>query len=119
MMWKRGHLVTAESDIQNAIRRELPKHNCFIYRANVGKVKTVDGTWFDTGLPKGFPDTFGFDKEDKQIFFIEVKNEKGKPRKEQLLFHEFLAAQGITHGIARSVEDAVKIVKGKLVGYGY
>lgn len=31
--------MTAEIDIQNAIRRELPKYGHFVYRGNVGKVK--------------------------------------------------------------------------------
>ena len=111
--------MTAEIDIQNAIRREVAKQGHFIYRANVGKVRMQDGRWFDTGLPSGFPDTFGFRSTDKQIFFIEVKNEKGKPRDVQVRFHEFLTKQNVIHGIARSAEDALKIVEEGLIGYGF
>ena len=102
--------MAAEIDIQNEIRRELPFHNCFVFRGNVGKVKTIDGRWFDTGLPPGFPDLFGFRKTDGKMFFIEVKNEKGRLRPDQITFGEFLKSQPVLYGVARSVEDALKIV---------
>jgi len=97
----------------------ISNDDCTIFRANVGKVKTDSGRWFDTGLPPGFPDLFGFRHKDHQIFYIEVKNERGKPREDQIKFHEFLAKQKIIHGIARSPEDALKIVDESLVGYGF
>ena len=111
--------MTAEIDIQNAIRREVAKRGHFIYRANVGKVRMQDGRWFDTGLPSGFPDLFGFRRTDKQIFFIEVKNERGRPRKVQIQFHKFLEKQNVIHGIARSAEDALNIVENGLIGHGF
>lgn len=74
--------MTTESLIQNQIRVGLSKAGHMVFRANVGKVKTADGRFFDTGLPKGFCDLFGF-KPDGQIFFIEVKNETGRVRPEQ------------------------------------
>ena len=101
--------MTAEIDIQNAIRRELPKYGHFVYRDNVGKVKTVDGRWFDTGLPNGWPDLFGWTKEGK-FFLIEVKNETGKLRPDQIRFGEFLKSQPVLYGVARSVDDALRIV---------
>lgn len=105
--------MTAEIDIQNAIRRELPKHGCFVYRGNVGKVKMQDGRWFDTGLPKGWPDLFGFRKSDGKMFFIEVKSEKGKLRPDQITFGNFLKGQPVLYGVARSVEEAIEIVCGE------
>lgn len=103
--------MTAEIEIQNAIRRELPKYGHFVYRGNVGKVKMIDGRWFDTGLPKGWPDLFGWTRNGK-FFAIEVKNETGKLRHEQIQFGEFLKNQPIIYGVARNVEDAVNIVEG-------
>lgn len=50
---------------------------------------------------------------------MQVKNETGRPRKEQIRFHQALMRYGIIHGIARSPEDAVKIVKKGLIGYGF
>lgn len=103
----------SEHDIQNLIRMELARIGLPVYRANVGRVRMVDGRYFDTGLPKGFPDLFGF-KPDGQIFFIEVKDHKGKVRKEQEYFMERAKSQGALAGVARSVEDALGIVNGKL-----
>ncbi|HEO7896648.1 VRR-NUC domain-containing protein [Streptococcus agalactiae] len=103
--------MTTESLIQNKIRVALSQAGHTVFRANVGKVKTADGRFFDTGLPKGFCDLFGF-KPNGQIFFIEVKNETGRIRPEQKNFMEVMASKGALAGVARSVEDALKIVNG-------
>ncbi len=52
--------MTTESLIQNQIRVELSKAGHTVFRVNVGKVRMADGRYFDTGLPKGFSDLFGF-----------------------------------------------------------
>lgn len=112
--------VKSEHAIQNEIRMVLGRHDCFVFRANVGKVKTIDGRWFDTGLPVRFPDLFGFKKSNGKIFFIEVKNEKGRLREVQRKFAEYvLQPCGVIYGVARSVEDALSIIDDELKGYGY
>ena len=98
-----------EQDIQNLIRAELSKH-ALVFRANVGKVKTADGRYFDTGLPPGFCDLFGFRKSDGKIFFIEVKTPKGKVRPVQEKFMEIVKRNGAIVGVARSVDDALEII---------
>ena len=98
-----------EQDIQNLIRAELSKH-ALVFRANVGKVKTHDGRYFDTGLPPGFSDLFGFRKSDGKIFFIEVKTPKGRVRPVQEKFMEIVKRNGAIVGVARSVDDALKII---------
>lgn len=103
--------MTTESLIQNKIRVGLSKTGHAVFRANVGKVRTADGRYFDTGLPRGFSDLFGF-RPDGQIFFIEVKNENGKLRPEQKIFIEQMRKRGALAGVARSVEDAMEIVNG-------
>ncbi len=104
--------MTTESLIQNQIRVAISQAGHMIFRANVGKVRTSDGRVFDTGLPKGFPDLFGF-RPDGRIFFIEVKNETGKLRPEQEKFIEQMKKRGALAGVARSVEDAMRIVNAK------
>ena len=79
--------MKSEQEIQNEIRVGLSKAGHMVFRTNVGKVKMMDGRWFDTGLPKGHPDLYGF-RSDGQIFYIEVKNEKGRVRPEQKKFRE-------------------------------
>lgn len=102
----------SEHSIQNLIRMELAQRGYPTFRANVGKVRTSDGRYFDTGLPRGFSDLFGF-RPDGQIFFIEVKNETGRLRPEQEKFIERMRKFGALAGVARSVEDALDIVGGK------
>lgn len=109
----------SEHAIQNEIQVALSKHQCTIFRANVGKIKLPDGRFFSTGLPKGFTDLVGFRWIDGKIFFIEVKDAKGRLRPDQVLFHKMLKSHNIIHGVARNVNDALMTVEGGLVGYGY
>lgn len=99
-----------EADIQNAIRIALTEI-AVTFRANVGSVKMADGRYFDTGLPKGFSDLFGFRKSDNKIFFLEIKNEKGKLRKEQEHFLNEMKRKGAIVGVARSVGEAIEIIR--------
>ena len=55
----------------------------------------------------------------EKLFFIEVKSAKGKLRPDQIVFHKMLQSHNVIHGIARSVSDALMIVDGGLIGYGY
>lgn len=98
-----------ESDIQNSIRLALNPY-AIIFRGNVGKVRMRDGRYFDTGLPKGFSDLFGFRKSDGKMIFLEIKNEKGRLRKEQKHFLETMSRYPVITGVARSPEEAIKIV---------
>ncbi|WP_288531045.1 VRR-NUC domain-containing protein [uncultured Secundilactobacillus sp.] len=105
--------MTSEHDLQNQVRVALSLHGCTVFRANVGKVRMPNGRWFDTGLPNGFSDLFGFRNSDGKIFFIEMKNEIGRLRPDQVRFGEVMKNRNVLYGVARSVEDALKIVEGK------
>lgn len=100
-----------EKDIQNAIRLGV-NDIAVTFRANVGKLYTIDGRMITTGLPKGFPDLFGYRKSDGKIVFIEVKTAKGKLRPEQEKFLQTVKADGCLAGVARSVDDARRIIEG-------
>lgn len=100
----------AETALMNEIRVALSE-DCIIFRGNVGKVRMADGRFFDTGLPKGFSDLFGFRKSDGKMVFVEVKTATGKVRPEQLQFLETVKKYGCLAGIARSVDDALAIVR--------
>lgn len=108
----------SEHQIQNEILMAVSKHDCTVFRTNAGKIRTVDGRTVML-LPKGFPDCMGFVHSTGKIFFIEVKNAKGKPRKDQIRFHKMLQKYSIIHGLCRSKEDAIKVINGELVGYGF
>ena len=103
-----------EQAIQDAIRVKLAQEGYIVFRTNVGKVKTADERWFDTGLPTGFPDLMGYKPENGRIFFIEVKTDTGKRRKDQVLFANGLRDKNVIYGVARSAEEAVAIVKNEL-----
>lgn len=98
-----------EIDVQNSIRLALNPY-AVIFRGNVGKVRLPDGRYFDTGLPKGFTDLFGFRKSDGKMIFLEVKNEKGKLRDVQKHFINTMQQYPVICGVARSPEEAIKIV---------
>lgn len=95
-----------ETDIQSNIRMALSKHGT-AFRMQSGMFYTETGEKIRIGIP-GMSDLLfvgqGF------IAWIEVKTPKGRPSKEQLNFIERMQALGHKAGIARSVEDALKII---------
>jgi len=103
-----------EQACQDSIRVALAQEGYIVFRANVGKVKTADGRWFDSGLPTGLPDLMGFQPENGKIFFIEVKTPKGKRRADQVRFAKNLRDKCAIYGVARSADEAVTIVKNEL-----
>ena len=105
--------MTEEHRIMNEIRVELSETGCISFRMNVGKMKTPDGRYFDTGVPVGFSDIFGFRKSDGKAFFIEVKTSKGRLSPKQKIFLEAMQSAGAIAGVCRSKEDAKKLIKGE------
>ena len=98
-----------EIELQNQIRIALNPY-AVMFRTNVGKVRTADGRFFDTGLPPGYTDLSGFRKSDGKMIFLEIKTETGRLRKDQIHFLETMSKYPIISGVARSVEQAIKIV---------
>lgn len=107
---ERMDTVTEEHKIQNEIRIALAD-SCILFRVNVGKGYTKDGRYFDTGVPKGFSDLFGFRKSDGKAVFIEVKTPTGRPMDHQRKFLTAMQKAGAIAGVCRSVEDAVKLIE--------
>ena len=99
-----------EHDVQNKIRLET-SDIAVLFRANVGSGYTFDGRYFDTGLPKGFSDLFGFRKSDGRAVFIEVKTAKGRASDDQKRFISQMKKKGAIAGICRSPEEALRLVK--------
>ncbi len=100
-----------ETDIMHQIMLDVSAAGNLIFRGNVGKVKLRDGRWFDTGLPKGFSDLFGADK-DGRLFFIEVKVPGGRVRDEQKRFITAMRKRGLKAGIAHDSKEALEIING-------
>lgn len=101
--------MTEEHRIQNEIRIAVSPY-AVIFRINVGKGRTVDGRYFETGVPKGFSDLFGIRKSDGKAVFIEVKTPTGRIRPEQKNFIDQMQKNGAIAGICRSSEDAVNLI---------
>lgn len=96
-----------ETSLMNAIRIKLSDMGYTVFRANVGTVKTPDGRYFNTGLPKGFSDLFAV--KNGNVYFIEVKVHPNTPTPEQLNFIDRMCKQGCSAGVAYSVEEALQI----------
>ncbi|PGS81651.1 VRR-NUC domain-containing protein [Bacillus cereus] len=101
--------MKSESQIMKEIILAVSQAGNMIFRVNVGKFQMKDGRWFDVGVPKGHADLYGF-RPDGQIFYIEVKNEKGRARPDQVNFIHAMKRNGALAGVARSVEEALKII---------
>ena len=130
--------MVKEHYIQNHIRDVLAYyHDLNIFRANVGKgwayspdyIKNPDGSilipspnWFSSGLPKGFPDLFGYKviiitpdmvgKKFAWFLAMEVKSPKGSLRSEQAAMLQRFDDDGVLNGVVRSAEDALILTRG-------
>ncbi len=93
----------------HAIMLALSGVGCSVFRANVGLFFTRDGRPVSTGLPRGFSDVFGH-RPDGRAFYIEVKSATGRLRPEQDAFLAAMRRSGALAGVARSPEDAIRIV---------
>ena len=97
--------MTPEHRIQNEIRVWCGQHDILCFRCNVGRVRCADGTWFDTGLPKGFPDLILLHRG--TISFVEVKAAGGYQSPEQRQFERIITDRGYIYVVARSVGDVI------------
>lgn len=94
-----------ETDIQNQIRLALSKYGVVI-RLNTGNFELKDGRHIICGV-RGLSDLLFIGNG--KVAFIEVKTPTGRPSPEQLSFIERMQALGHSAGIARSVEDALRL----------
>ena len=109
-----------EHTIQDLIRVELSKYG-LVFRTNAGSAwggKCVNVPIYGRIimnpqkidlLPKGFSDLL-FVGSDGRVAFIECKDDKGTLRPEQERFLKVMQSYGHRAGVARSVEDALKII---------
>jgi hypothetical protein len=98
----------SEGALMRQIMVALAEDGHIVFRANVGKFKLQDGRWFDTGLPPGFSDLFGICTDGRPLF-IEVKTKTGRVSEAQWNFLAAMLARGARAGVARSIEDALRI----------
>lgn len=124
-----------EHEIQNEIRVAVgTTQAATLFRANVGKAWTGNKVVccdhmitlscarpFSTGLPIGFPDLFGFrtvevtpemvGKKLAVFAFLEVKKPGGRTSRAQEKMLAFLRDAGAVGGVARSPDEAIKLLR--------
>lgn len=103
--------MTEEHKIMNEIRIALSEIGCIVFRVNVGKGRTFDGRYFDTGVPVGFSDLFGV-MPNGRAFFVEVKTKMGRASQAQINFLQAMKNNGAVAGICRSAEEAKNLIQG-------
>lgn len=102
--------MNKETILQNKIREGV-SDIAVTFRINVGGFKVGD-RFISTGVPTGFSDLFGFRRSDGKAFFLEIKTETGYPSAKQKQFIKRMQENGALAGIARSIEDARRIING-------
>ena len=111
----------SEHRIQQEIQIALSQYG-IVLRLNSGKFWQGRRVWSNEfnqfvlidlrpvqGCPEGTPDLL-FLGENGNVAFIECKDDKGKTRDKQDKFINIMHRYGIGANIARSVEDALKII---------
>ena len=101
--------LTSEANIMNACMVALSQAGCMIFRNNVGAWKDPSGRIVRYGVGgKGGADLLGI-APDGRFLAVETKTAKGAVRPEQLTFIAAVQKAGGRAGVARSVEDALRI----------
>ena len=102
--------MTEEGKLQQKIMVECSKVAA-LFRVPAGVYKTEHGQYVRVAV-KGFPDLCGFRRSDGKAVYIEVKTTTGRIRPEQQHFIDVARRAGALAGIARSVEEAMEVIKG-------
>lgn len=115
--------MNPETKLQNRILLALSDAGCTVWRNEtagvwLGKsihkdgdqVTLVNARMFTAGLCVGSSDIVGI-APDGRFLAVEVKTPKGRATKEQIRFIEAVQASGGIAGIARSVEDALELIR--------
>ena len=110
----------SEQRIQQEIRLAISKGDTRVFRNNTGTLRDANGRPVQFGLCKGSADLIGWrtltitpEMVGQQVAVftsIEVKTPTGRVQPEQKQWLEAVQAAGGIAGIARSVEDALRIV---------
>lgn len=118
--------MTSEAEVKARIRIALganPAIKLFNNPVGMAKVPKTGGGWADIriGLAPGSPDLIGWKSVSVTADMIgrtvavfaavEVKNEKGRLRDDQVTFIELLKKAGAIVGVARSPEEAFRIME--------
>ncbi len=112
--------MTSERDIQAEIWEAVGKFSV-MFRNNVGAIKNHKGQWIRFGLVKGSSDLIGWTPvkitrnmvgQTVAVFTaIECKTKGGKATESQQYFIGRVNGDGGYAGVARCVEDVLKVIR--------
>lgn len=103
--------MNRETILQNMIRVKLSERG-IVLRLNNGVFYTKDGRPIASGLPPGTSDLL-FIGEGKAAF-IECKTKTGRLSPQQERFINVVRHHGVRAGVARSIEDAIRLIEEEL-----
>ena len=116
--------MNPETKIMNTILMALSKAGCLVFRnetagawvgkvlhKDAGQVTLTNASMVKFGLMVGSADIIGISPTGK-FLAVEIKTSKGCATKEQLRFIEAVNNAGGIAGIARSVSDALELIRG-------
>lgn len=116
-------MATSEQAIQQQIRLACSTGDARLWRNNTGRLRDERGQLVTFGLCPGSADLIGYTRvtitpemvgQTVAVFAaVEVKAERGRPTEQQLAFLEHISSAGGRAGIARSVDDANRILTGQ------
>lgn len=103
-------MQTPEQRLTKQIMIWCGEHDYLCHHLNVGQFKLPDGRYFNTGVPKGFPDLqiIGYG----EVRYVETKIHPRKPTKEQLEWIELLNKRNIKTKCVYSLEEFIEFMKG-------
>lgn len=98
-----------ESGIQKKIMLALSEAGCTVWRNNTGRFLNPNGQLVKFGLCVGSSDLIGI-TPDGRFLAIEVKGNRGKVSEHQKNFINHVISKGGIAGVARSAEDAIRLL---------
>ena len=102
-------MQTPEQRLTKQIMIWCGEHDILCHHLNVGQFKLPDGRYFNTGIPKGFPDLqllgHGW------VAYVETKIHPRKPTQDQLNWLDLLNKRDIPAKCVYSLEEFIDFIK--------
>lgn len=100
-----------ETELMRQIRDAVSRSGLVtLWRNNCG-VDIKNGVRYGLGL--GSADLVGFRHSDGKFVAIEIKTDAGRVSPQQRAWLEFVRGHGCLAGVARTIDEALRIIKGE------
>ena len=99
--------MTPEQVLDKNIMLYCGQRNWLCFHINVGKIKLPDGSYFQTGVPVGWPD-LTIITDYGEVMFCETKIKPRKPTLEQINFINNLKSRHIRAFVAYTLEEFIE-----------